>query len=67
MLEFNPYFRNSAREIIKNKFFDDIRVIANEKRAINKLKLIVDCDDVFNYEENTFLKFKKEDYILILY
>jgi len=31
MLEFNPYFRSSARELLKHPVFDDIRIFDNEK------------------------------------
>ena len=31
MLEMNPYFRSSAREILKSTLFDDIRIHANER------------------------------------
>jgi serine/threonine protein kinase len=30
MLEYNPKFRPSARELLKNKIFDKIRVVSNE-------------------------------------
>ena len=30
MTEFNPYFRPSAKELLKNKIFDDMRVESNE-------------------------------------
>jgi len=50
MLEMNPYFRSSAREVLKSSLFDDIRIHANERQAPNKLKLAVDQDDAFDYE-----------------
>ena len=46
----NPYFRSSAREVLKSSLFDDIRIHANERQAPNKLKLAVDQDDAFDYE-----------------
>ena len=39
MLEFNPYFRLTAREILKNKIFDDIRINEIEQSAPYKIKL----------------------------
>jgi hypothetical protein len=39
MLEFNPYFRLTARECLKNKIFDDIRISEIEKSAPFKIKL----------------------------
>ena len=62
LLEFNPYFRSSAREVLKNAIFDDIRITENERQAPQKLKLIVDQDDAFDYELGKTTKFTKEDY-----
>ena len=42
LVRLNPYFRSSAREIIKNKLFDDIRIPNNEKQNDNKIKLNID-------------------------
>ncbi len=47
MLEFNPFFRQSARELLKNPMFDDIRIIENEKQSGDKLKLMIDADESF--------------------
>ena len=33
MLEFNPFFRSSAREVLKSKIFDEIRIENNERQA----------------------------------
>ena len=33
MLEFNPYLRSSTRELIKDPYFDDIRIPQMEKHA----------------------------------
>ena len=37
MLEINPYFRPSARELLSNNYFDDIRIPALEALSIHKL------------------------------
>ena len=42
LVRLNPYFRSSAREILKNKLFDDIRIPNNEKQNDIKIKLSVD-------------------------
>lgn len=33
MLEFNPFFRPSANEILQDKLFDEIRQASNEQPA----------------------------------
>ena len=67
LLEFNPYFRSSAREAIKHPIFDDIRILNNEKHAPSKLNLSVDTDEAFNYDEGKSHTFTKDDYLKILY
>ena len=57
MLEINPFFRKSARELIKNPYFDEIRMKDNEDYAPEKIKLDIDADGSFNYEENKSTKF----------
>mgnify|MGYP000105742680 FL=1 len=63
MLEFNPFFRSSAREILKDTIFDDIRIHDNERQAPTKLKLAVDNDDAFDYEQGKATKYSKADYL----
>jgi hypothetical protein len=31
MLEYNPYFRPTAKELLKNKLFDGVRIDQNEQ------------------------------------
>ena len=42
MLEFNPYFRPTARELLTNKIFDAIRVKNIEEPSTKKI--IIDID-----------------------
>ena len=42
MLEFNPYFRPSAKELLKNKIFDTVRIDANEDSATHGIVMKVD-------------------------
>jgi len=42
LCKLNPFFRHSAREVLKNPIFDDIRIPFNEKQSEEKLKLEVD-------------------------
>lgn len=67
MLEINPYFRFSARELLKNPFFDDIRIVDNERQAPEKIKLPIDQDESFDYEKGVSHRFCKDDYIKMLF
>ena len=42
MLEFNPFFRPSAKQLLKSKLFDDFRIKKNEVGAPAKIYLTVD-------------------------
>ena len=61
-MEFNPFFRQSARELLKNAYFDDIRILKNEMHAPFKLKLDIDADGSFDYEKGNSKIFSKADY-----
>ena len=43
MLEFNPYFRVSAKDLIKNPVFDKIRV--KEKEVDAPFEIQIDVED----------------------
>lgn len=49
MLEFNHQFRLSAKELLKNKMFDDIRVERLERGAPYQIHLLCDGMDAFDY------------------
>jgi hypothetical protein len=54
MLEFNPYYRPTAKQLLKNPIFDKIRDPMNEKAAPFKIKIKFDApgdDDETNYSE----------------
>ena len=42
LLEFNPYFRPTAKEVLKNQIFDDIGAIENERSAEFKIAVPID-------------------------
>ena len=47
MTEFNPYFRPSAKELLKNKIFDSIRKKKLEEKAPYKIMVDTDhCDSL---------------------
>ncbi len=50
MLEFNPYFRRSAAELLKSPVFDDIRDPSMEQAAPRKLELRADKSN-YDYTE----------------
>lgn len=60
MLEFNPYMRPSMAEIMKHKFFDDIRNPINEHKSSGKLLLPEDSSSNFDYEKSNFKADPKE-------
>lgn len=52
MLEYNPFFRSTASELLTNKFFDDIRIPGLEKASKTKIKLNFDDAQIYDYELN---------------
>ena len=52
MLEFNHLYRMSAKELLKHKMFDDIRVERLERGASYKIHLLCDEKDAYNYSQD---------------
>ena len=53
MLEFNPFFRPTAKECLQNKIFDGIRVAGLEVSAPFKINIDVDRNEYkFDYENS---------------
>lgn len=51
MLEFNPYFRPTAKECLQNRIFDEIRVPGLEAAAPFKINIECDRNEYqFDYE-----------------
>mmetsp|Transcript_34686 Transcript_34686/g.53173 ORF Transcript_34686/g.53173 Transcript_34686/m.53173 type:complete len:96 (+) Transcript_34686:1095-1382(+) len=65
-LEFNPYFRSSAEELLKNKIFDKIRDVKMEAPASSPCVLPIDEDGEFDYNEVRSTKHTNEDYIRMI-
>jgi len=61
MLEFNPFFRLKANELISSSVFDRVRNKKMEKTAESKLWLSIDKSGVFDYMKLGDIKFKMED------
>ena len=58
LLEFNPHFRSSAREILKSPVFNSVRDPQLEKRAKDTIHLKIDEDGAFDYiDENGSLSY----------
>ena len=51
MLEFNPWFRKSPKELLKMKVFDEIRQESKELDAPFKIEIFIDQDNVYDYEK----------------
>ena len=66
LLCLNPYFRWSINECLQSPVFDNIRSEQLESSATHKIKLEVDNDDAFDYEDGKSYKFTRKDYILLL-
>jgi hypothetical protein len=49
MLEFNPNFRPSAAECLKNKLFDQIRVPQLENPALFNVKGKIFEEEIYDY------------------
>ena len=57
MLEINPYFRPSAKQILKHKVFDGIRQEQDSKMAAAPFRVKIKMDineDAINYHESDF-------------
>lgn len=54
MLEFNPYLRKSAAELMDHPYFDDIRIKQNELSCNSKLLLEIDRDESFDPKSSLF-------------
>lgn len=54
MLQFNPYFRPSAKELLKHSYFDDIRSAEFEKYHASRQLFEYDMDHCFSTTDNDF-------------
>lgn len=49
MLQYNAYFRPTAKQLLQHKIFDEIRVPANEKKGPHKFVMNFDLNE-FKYD-----------------
>ena len=66
LLMFNPFYRCSASEALKNEIFDSIRDSKKEKSCHTKITLEIDSDEAFDYEKGSSPIFKLKDYQKII-
>ena len=54
MLSFNPYFRPSAKDLLKNELFNNIRMPENEEPCPHKIVVDIDVEkpQSYNTDEN---------------
>ena len=62
ILEYNPSFRATAAECLKNKIFDKIRVPQFEKPAPLPVQQKIYCAGSYDYDECVSVKFKMNDF-----
>ena len=58
MLKFNPNNRVSAKELLKNPIFDEVRIPELEINKCKKIKLKIDEKGVLDYENEDTKKQK---------
>lgn len=54
MLEFNPYLRKTAVELLDHPFFSSIRVKINELSSKTKVLLDIDRDESYDPKTTSF-------------
>ena len=67
LLTLNPYFRWTASECLAHPFFDDVRLENTQLSSSKKLKLAVDQDEAFDYENEGNSMFSRTDHISNLF
>ena len=60
LLEFNPYFRPTARDILKHPIFDHVRIKENELSAEYKIIIEIDTKYPQNYQYGHSTKLSEE-------
>lgn len=63
MLEFNPSFRPTAADILKNKLFNSIRIPSRESPASHVINMPIYDEGQYDYEECESVYFNQKDYI----
>ena len=66
MIEFNPYFRQSAKELLSSEVFGQLNKVTESVGAGEKVLLEVDCDDVYDYEDCKQVKFDANTFMEII-
>lgn len=66
LLEFNPYFRLTAKEALKSPVFDSIRVPYYELPSTSKITQNINGPNCFSYDDLEENKYTVKDYKKIL-
>lgn len=66
MLQFNPYFRPSAKELLGSCYFNDVRISKLENFKPSKLLLACDQDEYFDLDLNE-VKLSKDELLGMLH
>ena len=53
MLQFNPYLRHSAKELLRHPYFAGLRLLSNEQKSRHKLQLEFDRDEAVDSKSFT--------------
>ena len=61
MLEFNPYLRPTAKELLKHPIFNSIRIKVNETVAPCKIIIDIDKNRSRNYEKDVTKEEEKKE------
>ena len=61
MLEFNPYFRPRAKDLLRNKIFDPFRMKNLEAGSPEKIIINIDKDNTNIYKTEKEHKITKEE------
>ena len=64
MLQYNPYFRPSVKQLLKNKLFDEVRMDENQMLSPIKIVINIDKNEYSHQYEKGKVKIKERDKIL---
>ena len=67
MLQFNPYFRPTASELLKNPIFDGIRIKDNETKAPFKIAMNLKVNSKSKTQDGDVIRNLKMDVLKEIY
>ena len=66
LLRFNPELRGSSQQILRSKYFNDMRDESYEKPAKAQVKIDIDEDEEFDYTSNSMKTLTSDDLRLLI-